>query len=198
MSGRREWSRPQGLLFCDNSGTNESGSYIPIGNEWEDFIIVSDHGRSPLSLAVNRIETRQRMINGNMRSYHNADKVQISVAWNRLPSRAFSSDPQFNSFGNLTNGVETYTADNGAGGVDLLNWYESHVGPFFVFLAYDKFRSGEGQVSDDLNDWPTDYNTFSKYKQALKMYFTSFEYEVEKRGSNNHDLWNITLTLEEV
>lgn len=197
MSGRKKWSRPQGLLLSDNPGRILSGSYVPTGTEWQDFIVVSDHNRSPISISTNRIESRQRMVNGNMRSYHNADKLQISVSWERLPSRAFSDDPTFNSFGKITNDVESYTSDNAAGGVDLLNWYESHVGPFYVFLSYDKFRSGEGQVSDKIDDWPTDYDSLTKYKQVLKMYFASFEYEIEKRGSTNHDLWNINMTLEE-
>jgi len=197
MGGRKKWSRPQGVLFSDNAGTNQSGSYVPTGTEWDDFIIPSDHGRSPIALSSQRIEIRQRMVNGGMRSYHKADKLILSCNWERLPSRAFSDDPEFNSFGNLTNDVEIYTADNGAGGVDILNWYESHPGPFYVFFSYDKFRSQDGFPQDDISQWPTDYNTFSKYKQVLKMYFTSFDYEVEKRGSNNHDLWNINMTLEE-
>lgn len=197
MAGRRKWSRPQGMLFSDNSGTILSGSYVPSGSEWDDFIIPSDHNRSALSLSNQRIEVRQRMVNGGMRSYHKTDKLNLSCSWERLPSRAFADDPEFNSFGQLTNDVEIYTADNGAGGVDLLSWYESHPGPFFVFLSYDKFRSQDGFPQDDISQWPTDYNTFSKYKQVLKMYFSSFDYEIEKRGSNNHDLWNINMTLEE-
>jgi hypothetical protein len=210
MMNRKKWARPQALLFSDNPGTLSQGMYIPTGDEFEDFIIISDHNRGELSFAKERIETRQRMINGTMRSYHIADKVGISTSWTRLPSRGFSSSPTF------VNGVlqttkvyktpgtsttppqgllgtvpEEFTADGGAGGADLLEWYESHPGPFWVFLSYDKF--GESNVN--------------RYTQVLQMYFSAFDYDVEKRGggrnlgpNNNtsYDMWNVNLSLEEV
>jgi hypothetical protein len=183
MQNRKKWGRPQGLVFSDNPGTLQDNLYIPTGNEWQDFIILSDHNRTPISLGQQRIENRMRMINGNMRSYFTVDKVSVDTSWNRLPSRAFSEDPEINTAGNITNSnAELHTADNGAGGSDLLDWYESHPGPFWVFLSYDK--SGEGNMS--------------KYTQAIQMFFTSFSYEVETRGNDLFDMWNISLSLEEV
>jgi hypothetical protein len=198
MNNRKKWSRPQGIIFSNNSGTLESGFYIPTGEEFEDFIILSDHNRGGLSFTKERIESRQRMINGTMRSYHTADKNQLTVAWSRLPSRAFSSSPDFDE-GVLVQGPvykegsvppagflgvnpKDYTSDNGAGGADLMDWYDSHPGPFWVFLSYDKF--GEGNLN--------------RYTQVLRMYFSSFDYEVEKRGQDLYDMWNINLSLEEV
>jgi hypothetical protein len=32
----------------------------------------------------------------------------------------------------------------------------------------------------------------------MQVYFADFNYTVVKRGGNNHDLWNISVTLEEV
>lgn len=202
MSNRIKFQRPQALLFSDNAGTLDSGLYIPTGDEGTDFIILSDHNRSPFSVSKQRIETRNRMINGTMRSYHTADKINLSCSWTRLPSRAYSSDPSY------TDGVldqtqvtasatgaplgyqpEEHTADGGAGGADLLEWYENHVGPFWVYLSYDK--SGEGNLN--------------RYTQVLQMYFSGFDYDVEKRGnawssgtSAGYDMWNINLSLEEV
>lgn len=207
MNNRQRWSRPQALLFSDNPGTLSQGQYIPIGNEFEDFIILSDHNRGDLSFSKERIETRQRMVNGTMRSYHIADKVALSTSWTRLPSRGYSSTPTFvngvlqNSEvykkagpppeGFLGTAPEEYTADGGAGGADLVTWYDNHPGPFWVFLSYDKF--GE--------------NNLSRYTQVIQMYFSDFDYDVEKRGggkslgpnsNTSFDMWNVNLALEEV
>lgn len=208
MAGRRSYlksaTRPQAILLSDNAGTLSSGAYIPNGDEWEDFIILSDGNRSEISLGGQRIENRQRMINGNMRSYWTADKLTLSVSWTRLPSRAYSGDVTFNQttglIENSPNTYSMYTVDGGAGGVDILNWYENHPGPFWVFLGYDKFRINGVE----------NYNRLSGYNQVLKMYFSSFEYVIEKRGGTNSgnmwnndgingfDFWNISFSLEEV
>jgi hypothetical protein len=202
MTNRSKWQRPQALLFSDNSGTLEGGLYIPTGDEGTDFIILSDHNRGGLSLSKERIEIRNRMVNGTMRSYHTADKINISCSWTRLPSRAYSSSPVYidgvleqTSVSASTTGdfvgfnPEMHTADGGAGGADLLDWYENHSGPFWVFLSYDNL--GEGSLN--------------KYTQVLQMYFAAFDYEVEKRGqswssgtSGGYDMWNISLSLEQV
>ena len=202
MSNRSKWQRPQALLFSDNSGTLDGGLYIPTGDEGTDFIILSDHNRGGLSLTKERIEVRNRMVNGTMRSYHTADKINISCSWTRLPSRAYSSTPSYsdgvleqtNVSASTTGGLvgfnpEMHTADGGAGGADLLEWYENHSGPFWVFLSYDNL--GEGSLN--------------RYTQVLQMYFAGFDYGVEKRGqawssgtSGGYDMWNISLSLEQV
>lgn len=183
MSNRQKYGRPQGLLFSDNAGTLQGGLYIPNGTEFEDFIILSDHGRSSISMSRQRIENRMRMINGTMRSYYTADKINISTSWTRLPSRAFSEDPEINSSGIITNNdAVRNTADNGAGGVDLSNWYDEHPGPFYVFISYDRLGTG----------------SMNKYTEVLQMFFSAFDVEIEKRGQGNFDMWNISLSLEEV
>ena len=106
------------------------------------FIILSDHNRSPIDFKPIRIEQKQRMINGRMRSYHNSDKMVISTSWAMLPSRAFSSRANFNQstgISEYTDTADQYTADGGAGGSEMYKWYKDHTGPFWVFLSYDKF-----------------------------------------------------------
>lgn len=208
MTGRRTYlkgaTRPQAILFSDNSGTLDSGKYVPNGDELVDFIILTDGNRSEISMANQRIEQRQRMVNGNMRSYWMADKLNISTSWDRIPSRAYSESVTFDpATGEIDNDPSTYsmyTVDGGAGGVDILSWYEDHVGPFYVFLGYDKFRI----------DGTENYNRLSGYNQVLKMFISSFDYSIEKRGGTSSgnlwsndktvgfDLWNISLSLEEV
>lgn len=207
MAGRRSYlkgaTRPQAILFSDNSGTLESGSYVPNGNEWEDFIILTDGNRSEISISTQRIEQRQRMVNANMRSYWMADKLNLSTSWSRIPSRAYSEDVDFNpANGQIVNDPSTYsmyTVDGGAGGVDILSWYENYVGPFYVFLGYDKFRINGSE----------NYNRLGGYNQVLKMFISSFDYNIEKRSGTNtgnmwsdgkavgFDFWNISISLEE-
>lgn len=194
LSGRRRYALPQAMLWSENSGTMIDGYYYPDGyeigsdltgipnNEQNTFLILSDHNRGELSFTQERIQQRQRMINGNMRAYNIADKLNISTFWQMLPSRAYKTNPSFDENGvtELVRTTDEFTVDGGAGGLEILNWYDNHSGPFWVYLAYDK----------------GDNNT--KYSQIIQMYFKDFNYSVVKRGSSTHDFWNINLTLEEV
>lgn len=268
MAGRKQYSRPQAMLWSDNSGEISNGVYVPSGYETGaliaisavtpstpstgyvtytadntlqtgdivfiqglspeayngsysvvsatstafvvsnsttttvtdgigdalpagDFIILSDDNRSDIQFTPQRIEQRKRMVNGRMRSYHVADKLQISVSWQMLPSRSFIYDPDFNTSGaTALTRSQTHTSDGGAGGVELLDWYENHKGPFWVFLSYDKytnFPKGDGK-----------YGHLSQYSQIIEMYISSFNYSIQKRGGTNYDFWNVSVTLEEV
>jgi hypothetical protein len=216
MIGRKKYGRPQAMLWAENSGTIstiDTGSqgpeqyYVPVGFEigtdteiitdqslLNQFIILSDDNRSPIDFNIERIEKRERMINGRMRSYHIADKLSLTVSWDMLPSRSYVSDPLFD----LTTGVSPYagpvtktqyTTDGGAGGTEILKWYEEHKGSFWVYLAYDKYTN-----------FPTTsdrYSQLKKYNQVLEMFISDFSYSVVKRGSTNFDFWNIQVTLEE-
>lgn len=203
MQNRVQYARPQAMLWSKNQGTLVAVPdtdpveyrYAPINAEFgsasgtEEFIILSDHNRSPIDFKPIRIENRERMINGRMRSYHIADKLQISVSWSMLPSRAFNVRPNFNSSGEVATGATPNTVDGGAGGEEMLKWYEDNTGPFWVFLAYDKYHNF-GSDSDA-------YTHLQQYNQIIEMYITNFDYTVQKRGGNLHDLWNVQVTLEE-
>jgi hypothetical protein len=209
LVNRSKYERPQAMLWADNPGRAallseadpDSKIYVPNGREMTEkegflnqeigeYIILSDHNRSALDFKTERIEKRERMINGRMRSYHIADKLSISTSWDMLPSRSFGGDPQFNnSTAAPTVMLPDYTVDGGAGGNQLLEWYETYKGPFWVYLAYDKNTNFEGS---------NQYGRLSQYNQVIQMYISSFSYSVEKRGGSNHDLWNIQVTLEEV
>ena len=201
MSSRKQYARPQAMLWSDNDGTPSSTyGYIPDGYEvdsdstgTQSFIILSDHNRSPIDIKPTRIEKRERMINGNMRSYHIADKLTISASWNMLPSRSYSKKPKYSTGDDLATVDPTasiYTVDGGAGGEDLLRWYNEHTGPFYVFLSYDNY-SNYGT-----ND--SAYNHLDTYSQVVQMYITNFDYSIQKRGASNYDMWNVSVTLEEV
>jgi hypothetical protein len=198
------------MLWSENPGTLDSGLYMPLGYEVGqdlstvtdfnngEFMILSDDNRSAIAFDTERIEKRERMINGRMRSYHIADKLTVATSWSLLPSRAFSEFPKFDASGNPSSGVNVnnvglsgkYTTDGGAGGADLLEWYENHTGPFWVFLAYDKYTNFE--VASDR------YNRLNQYNEVIEMFIANFSYSVEKRNGSSYDFWNVSVTLEEV
>lgn len=205
MSGRQKYGRPQAMLFADNPGTVVDGKIIPDGTEFENFIILSDDNRDPISFKIERLENRERMINGRMRSYHIADKISISTGWKSLPSRSYAQSPDFDNTGssdlNSSTGIRLledgeyvtypkkfFTTDGGAGGVDLLNWYNNNPGSFWVYLAYDNYQN----FSDNK------YSRLAQYNQVVEVLFADFSYSVEKRGSATHDYWNVDIDLEEV
>lgn len=214
--GRKKYSRPQAMLWAANPGgiqtinegtDNEEQFYVPFGYEvnanktgitdgslLNQFVILSDDNRSPIDFKITRIERRERMVNGRMRSYHNADKTTITVSWDMLPSRSFASYADFDqTTGQPAAGTSSdvqYTTDGGAGGVEILDWYEKHQGSFWVYLAYDKYNS--------FGTSPAAFDNLAKYNQVIEMYFADFSYTVVKRGAGNHDFWNISVTLEEV
>lgn len=196
IAGRKRYARPQAMIWANNFGTISEGTRFPVGNEKEDFIILSDHNRGEISIAQQRVETRQRMINATMRSYHVADKITVSCSWNRLPSRSYSRNVNFNSAGQaILSGASEYTVDGGAGGVELLDWYESNSGPFYVYLAYDKYNNDSFKVAGSITD--ESFNYLSIYNDVRLMYFSNFDYSIEKRGGTNFDFWNINVSLEE-
>jgi hypothetical protein len=210
LSGRKRYSRPQGILWSENAGTLTGGLYVPNGYEigadtaetdpdlLNQFMILSDHNRSEMSFTPQRIEQRQRTINGRMRSYHIADKLQISWSWNLLPSRSYSQVADFDDATGLSpyknSRTQEFTADGGAGGVAILDWYNNHQGPFWMYLAYDNYANfkEDGEIVD------SSYGHLAQYNEIIQVYFADFNYSVVKRGATNFDMWNISVTLEEV
>lgn len=206
MANRKVWHRPQAMLWSNTPGTLVDGQYVPSGYESysdlsgltttqlsDQFIILSDHNRDEIKVATNRIEQKQRMANGTMRSYHIADKLNISTSWSMIPSRAFSGRADFDQETGLSTLSKTsgqYTVDGGAGGAEIVKWYQDHTGPFWVFLSYDKYINFGTDTQAHLH--------LGQYSQVVQMYISEFDYTIVKRGATNHDLWNISITLEEV
>lgn len=282
ISNRQKYSRPQAMLWSEDyeAPATDSDPLIPPGYEIgsdadpedQSFLILSDHNRSPIEIQSERLQQRQRMINGRMRSFHIADKKKISVSWDMLPSRRYIDDPNFRTVyssgifsatGNgqtityvttgpitmvvgeyvtiagidlsgfnfskarvestsvdpennrttfvvvgtatgdpvLTNASVTvygakpdffaedsFTVDNGAGGADLLDWYDTHTDPFYVYLAYDIPQ----------NFVENKYERITEYAEVIQMYISDFSYSIVKRGAGNHDYYNVSVTLEEV
>lgn len=212
MQGRKRYARPQAMLWANNAGTTVVDSetseifHVPLGNEigsaahspnsQNEFIIISDHNRKDIDFSIERIETRERMVNGRMRSYHIADKLSVSTSWDMIPSRSYHLYPDFDTSGSsvykkINN--EEFTVDGGAGGLDMLDWYERHTGSFWLYLSYDKRSNFK-----DLDDVDAEYENLNKYSQIIEVFFNQFSYNVLKRGSSNFDFWNVSVDLEEV
>lgn len=210
LVNRRKWQRPQGVLFANEPGTlqpldpsNPTSNlyYTPTGFEKiedPDFLVLSDHNRSGVDFSYERIEDRKRMINGTMRSYFIANKCTLSTSWSNLPSRS-SNVPSprgldgtllpINPGEDVPVYPELYTIDGGAGGSEIAEWYENHPEPFWVFLAFDRPDKFAG---DDR------FNQIHKYNEIKHMYISNFSYSISKRGQNLMDLWDISISLEEV
>lgn len=158
--------RPSLVIFTEDEPTSIDGTQWDLGT---NYIYLSDNNREDLSVGFERIEYRQRMVNGRMRSYHVADKKTFSTSWKNLPSRK--------------NLVTEYseTRNSFAGGQEMLKWYEDHTGDFWMILVYDK----DSEVADLKNNL-----------EVVNVFYDSFSYNVIKRGYDT-DLWDINLSLVE-
>jgi hypothetical protein len=127
---------------------------------------LSEHNRAPISISTNRIEQTNRMSNGSLRKYFVADKLNISVSWSQLPSRASA------------------TVDTKYGALDIKDFYDS--------------ATGQGSFTVTVKH----ANNTTLYEKT--MIFTSCNFEMVRRNakvtpnSTPQELWNVSITLEEV
>lgn len=170
---QQKYSRPALIIFTKNEpvlGTALENRE----NKWDlgtNFLYLSDNNRSDLAVSFERIEHKQRMVDGTMRSYHIADKKTYSTSWKKLPSR--------------NNYVTEYDSGTSVGGgQQILDWYNNNTGSFWVLFVYD--------VSSDTNKDNVKYNV-----EKVNVFFESFSYNVVTRGIDT-DLWDINLSLVEV
>jgi hypothetical protein len=158
-----------------NTGTT-STAIATNKSKWDlgsSYLYVSDNNRSELAVSFERIEYKQRMINGTMRSYHVADKKNFSTSWDKMPSRKTQ--------------VTEYDAtarNKFAGGQEMLKWYEDHTGDFWMLLVYDVDSTvATGDIKKNI--------------EKVNVFFENFSYNVVERGFDL-DLWDIDLSLVEV
>ena len=134
------------------------------------FRRVTEHNRTPLSINTERIESGQRMSNGTLRKYFIADKLNLSVSWEMIPS------------------FRNETVDGGWGAEDLKNFYESAAGrgAFRIKLnptvfSYELVEESDGALADDY---------------TYTVMFTSCDFTVVKRGLQ--PFWSVNISLEQV
>jgi hypothetical protein len=134
------------------------------------FRRVTEHNRSPLSFNVNRIEQSNRMANGTTRKYFIADKLNINVSWEMVPS------------------FRNETVDGAWGAEDLKAFYESIAGrgSFRIKLnptvfSPDLIQLSGGALEDDY---------------TYTVMFTSCDFTLIKRGIQ--PFWSVDISLEQV
>lgn len=93
---------------------------------------VSDHSRTELAINTERIERKDRMIDGTMRRYRVATKRTFSTSWSNLPSTNWNgSGPvdggmtasEMSAFLNEVDGPFTMTLSNGQGETEVVDVY---------------------------------------------------------------------------
>ena len=67
IANRKRWSKPQAMIWSRTPGVvvksgENTGLVSPTGEEGTNFIVISDHNRSPISMDQQRLESRSRMV----------------------------------------------------------------------------------------------------------------------------------------
>lgn len=89
---------------------------------------LTEHNRKPLSVSLERIEKKQRMANGRMRSWWVNDKRTWSTSWNELPHDTAK------------------TVDGKMGAQAIENFYNTHRGEFILYIRLPDGTSEEKRV----------------------------------------------------
>lgn len=133
---------------------------------------ITDHNRGPLSISYERIERKGRMVDSTLRRYTVAKKRTFSTDWTLVPS---VRDSVYAGKTALT------TVDGGWAGGDIKTFHDANDGAFWV-----KLRKGTDEAKD-ITDGTI---------EIVRVMITDFSYDIDKRGPV--DLWNASITLEEV
>lgn len=131
---------------------------------------LTDHNRSALQVSYDEIETVERTVDGSLRYHFNASKRTFNVSWNLIPADTSA------------------TVDGNWGGNDILNVYKNNKGVFTLEI-YNRESARKTSSGPDT---------------VAQVRFSSVSYDIVKRnfvlsGSGQlSDLWNVTISLEEV
>lgn len=139
---------------------------------------VTDHGRQALNQTVEMIGTDKRMIDGTLRRQFISRKRQWTVNWENLPST-----------NTAVGGMKS--ADGHMSGEDIEEFYRNAHGKFRMIL-----RRGSAIAEVDPNPSEASLPFEDDNFYVVNVMFTDFSKEVTKRGIV--DLWNVSVTMEEV
>lgn len=160
-------TRIRGGGFAPDSGTLKITG--------QDFYYLTDDNRSDLSIGIERIEYKKRMINGRMRSYYVADKKSFNVSWRDLETSNTAVSEYLRTL--------TPQPKRLAAAKEMVQWYNEHKGSFYLTLIYD---------GPDTNS-----NVNVRHRlEYYEVFFDNFNYTVKYRGQNL-DVWDISMTLVE-
>jgi hypothetical protein len=184
--GDKKYLRPSLLAFSSDQPTINPVTTLLNA----DFNYLTDDNRDPVQVSFERIEQRQRMANGRMRSYHIADKRKYSINYKEIPSRAINPLIKSQSFISERS-YDVSDVDRNPryiAGDDMLQWYENHTGQFWLTMVYDKVHS---MGTDD-----SKYSKLTRPSEVVPVFFEDFNFNIIKRGPNN-DLWTVSMVLVE-
>lgn len=139
---------------------------------------VTDHGRQALSQSTERQGADRRMADGTLRRQHVGIKRTWSVSWENLPS----TNSILNSF---------KTADGGMAGEEIEGFYFDTPGKFRMVL---RRGSAIDLAIPNVTEAQLPYEDDNFY--IVNAMLTDFSKETRKRG--RVDLWNISLSIQEV
>lgn len=139
---------------------------------------LSDHNRSPLSEEVERVENKKRMANGTLRRYSVVKKRTYTCSWELLPST-----------NTVSGGLKT--ADGGLAGEDLEALHNNYDTPIRMIL---RRGSARGLSVPTVADTALPYSDDDFY--IVNVMISEFSKDTVKRGKV--DLWNVSITFEEV
>lgn len=109
----------------------------------KDWIKLTEHNRSEISITPERIEQTQRMGNGSLRKYFVADKKQFNVSWRMLP------------------GTRGYTVDGQWGALDLIEFYNSSEGQSTFDIRLNFAKNGMNQELSGYEQYTVSCTSFT-------------------------------------
>ena len=185
-------------VFPNNSLSN------PPGASAAGWTALTDHNRQPINFSYEKIEKEARMANGYLRKYVIAQKRNISVDWEMVPSVASAQTliRTASADGTLVNSISNITVDGRAGAAWLKEFYENNVYiPIWIKVTHSTASAG-GNYTDGffptasvytslMNSasylpYPTVANPIGKplfpaQPEIFYGYMNEFSYNVQKR-----------------
>lgn len=154
----------------------------PMSDTTPTWYKITDHGRSPLNISYDRIETKQRMANGHLRRYTVAKKRIWNLTWDNLPSKNVSL---------LAGGMP---------GEWMQQFHDTHDGAFWMRLRRGSDISivdpTEAEAANLENLWDSYDSRVRDQTRGIRVMISDFSKDVLKRGPA-FDLWSLDINLEE-
>lgn len=117
--------------------------------------ILTDHNRKPAQISYETLEQSSRMADGTMRKFVTANKKNISISWDDVPSA----------------GGINFTSDGNQGGAFLKSFYEENVfKPIWIKMTYSEESWRFKDTVATSNNYVATNQTFNS---TLDMYKTS-------------------------
>lgn len=173
------------------------------GHPYEDGWKVSDHGRAALDIGDEPIMTDQRTSNGTLRRHYVRTPKKWGMSWENLPGKngQYAPGGTYTDFEDViitnnnyqghtfVNASGLSTVDGGMCVEEMAMFWRQNRGSFLMAM---RRGSASGKPWPTVTTIPFDNDDF----YITNVMITEFSINLNKRGIN--DLYNVSLTLEEV